>query len=416
MGHRLIRRVAVVVVATVVGGAALAAGTRLLAGEASGSPLSAEGTPGSPQRPLQSRGAAVAPALATNPDEIQGHVTLPVVGIVSATNPTTFAFKFSGLVNASPDQWSIAVDVLNPADADPGNETNWVYAVTTFRATGGGPDLFTFSVPGVTPFASLPDAWKPGGLGRMRVVAAMDADPNQWAALPVQDVNGVTPANPTTVVVGDNAPDPTLPPGQTLQSIKNPLNPATPNYLSANRQVLWYPPGHDAEQTAATNTYYSQIQTSARGTGTGQSIQEMLPTVQTFVNRYFGPFECSNPLNTPETVAKYFNKGDLGIGRELHCINRACTGELACYVKNFGKADGTPVFNNASQAKKALLQNHPFATVAMVERQLMATNGSNRVFFVAYNMLAASSTRHSSTTRATTRRCPATASSATAST
>src|SRR3954471_20818938 len=98
MGHRLICRGGVVVVATVVGGAALAAGTRLLAGEASGSQLSAEGMPGSPQRPRQPRGPAVAPALATNPDEIQGHVTLPVVGIVSATNPTTFAFKFSGLV------------------------------------------------------------------------------------------------------------------------------------------------------------------------------------------------------------------------------------------------------------------------------------------------------------------------------
>src|SRR4051794_9262485 len=191
---------------------------RLLAGEAFGRPLSAEATPGSPQHPLQSRGAAVAPARATNPDEIQGHVTLPVVGIVSATNPTTFAFKFSGSVNASPDQWSIAVDVLNPADADPGNESNWVYAVASFRATGGGPALFTFSVPGVTPFASLPNAWKPGGLGRMRVRAVLDADSSQWALLTVQDVNGFIPASPTTIVVADNAPDPTLPPGQTLQS------------------------------------------------------------------------------------------------------------------------------------------------------------------------------------------------------
>jgi len=248
-----------------------------------------------------------------------------VVGIVSATNPTTFAFKFSGSVNASPDQWSIAVDVLNPADADPGDESNWVYAVATFRATGGGPDLFTFSVPGVTPFASLPNAWKPGGLGRMRVRAVLDADSTQWALLTVQDVNGFMPANPTTIVVADNAPDPTLPPGQTLQSIKNPLNPATPNYLSANHHALWYGPGQDALQTAATNAYYSQIQTSARGTGTGQSIQEALPTLQAFINRYFGPFECSNALNTPETVGKYFNKGDLGIGREMHCINQGCS-------------------------------------------------------------------------------------------
>ncbi len=35
--------------------------------------------------------------------------------------------------------------------------------------------------------------------------------------------------------------------------------------------------------------------------------------------------------------AIYFNKGDLGIGREMHCSYNACTQETACYVRNYGK-------------------------------------------------------------------------------
>ena len=249
--------------------------------------------------------------------------------------PSGFQFTFSGSVNASPNEWFIAVDVLNPAGANPGYEANWSYNAATFRATGGGPEVFTFSEGGVTPFASLPDAWKVGGLGRLRVVVVLDADTSQWAALPVRDTEGHTPANATTIVVADTAPDPTKPPGQTDQTIKNPLNPATPNYLSVNAGVLSFPPGQLPQQQAATNNYYNQIKVGSRGTG--QSIREKIPTLKKFIDYYFRPFECSSILNEPERVTKYFNKGDIGVGREMRCINRGCTGELACYVKNFGK-------------------------------------------------------------------------------
>lgn len=323
---------------------------------------------------------------ASDPSQIEGIVTSPVVGKYAPGNPTSFAFTIAGSVNASPDEWFMAVDALNPADADPGNEANWVYNVATFDANGGGPDVFTFSA-SVVPFAALPNSWKPGGLGRLRVVVAMDADPNQWAILPVRDDTGQTPANPFAIVVADNAPNPTKPPGQTDASIKNPFNTATPNYLSVNSGVLSFPPGQLAQQEAAAQAYYSQVKINKDGTGT--SIWQSLPTLKAFIDHYFRPFECSSLLNEPQRITKYFNKGDLGIGREMHCINRGCTGELACYVRNFGAANGTAVFNDKAKAKEALLANRPFATVAMVERQGMAQAAANRVFFVVYEYTAA---------------------------
>jgi hypothetical protein len=148
--------------------------------------------------------------------------------------------------------------------------------------------------------------------------------------------------------------------------------------------VLSFPPGQLTQQKAATNAYYDQIRTGERGTGL--SIRQKVPTLRKFIDHYFRPFECGDILNEPARVTKYFNYGDLGIGREMHCINRGCTGELACYVRNFvGKrADGKLAFNDMTKAKTALLNNRPFATVAMVERQLMASTAANRVFFVVY--------------------------------
>ena len=47
-------------------------------------------------------------------------------------------------------------------------------------------------------------------------------------------------------------------------------------------------------------------------------------------------------------MTTYYNKGDLGIGREMLCINNGCNLELACYVMNFGKRDGTASHNARS--------------------------------------------------------------------
>jgi hypothetical protein len=83
-------------------------------------------------------------------------------------------------------------------------------------------------------------------------------------------------------------------------------------------------------------------------------------------------------------VAIYFNRGDLGIGREMHCI-RDNDDETACYVLNFGARDGTPRFNSIGDSLQALNAHKPFATVAMVERGKMKADDPNKVFFVVYD-------------------------------
>jgi hypothetical protein len=65
-----------------------------------------------------------------------------------------------------------------------------------------------------------------------------------------------------------------------------------------------------------------------------------------------------------ETVAVYYNAGDLGIGREMHCRSALTLigGEAACYVRNFGAFGGSR--DDALAQLEAA--GTPLATVAMV--------------------------------------------------
>jgi len=86
---------------------------------------------------------------------------------------------------------------------------------------------------------------------------------------------------------------------------------------------------------------------------------------------------------TGEVVTYYYNNGDLGLGREMHCKN---TGpKLACYVTNYGT--GTPPIQDVFGAiTDAINHNNPIATVAM-EYDPAASSGSNQygVQFYVYN-------------------------------
>jgi hypothetical protein len=101
-------------------------------------------------------------------------------------------------------------------------------------------------------------------------------------------------------------------------------------------------------------------------------------------------FQTANGLSTNpsapaagEVVTYYYNNGDLGLGREMHCKN---TGpKLACYVTNYGT--GTPPIQDVFGAiTDAINHNNPIATVAM-EYDPAADSGSNRygVQFYVYN-------------------------------
>jgi cytochrome c5 len=91
---------------------------------------------------------------------------------------------------------------------------------------------------------------------------------------------------------------------------------------------------------------------------------------------------CTN-LAAGETCAIYANTGDLGFGREMHCIKNGAN--VACYVTNYGDID-TP---DADDVAAAVLGQAKIATVAMESAPIEGDPAAVPVvkFFVyAYNV------------------------------
>jgi hypothetical protein len=129
------------------------------------------------------------------------------------------------------------------------------------------------------------------------------------------------------------------------------------------------------------NGYYATVGTAKNGTG--PNINVALSKLSDFRTRY--AFGSTTP--TAETITYYYNRGDLGIGREMHCQDRlAQNGEIACYVTNFyaGAANTEFAFGLSKDIAFANMDAHQgFATVAMVYREVAALQ--NRIFFVVYD-------------------------------
>jgi hypothetical protein len=133
------------------------------------------------------------------------------------------------------------------------------------------------------------------------------------------------------------------------------------------------------ENTRQLNTadYYASIQVSKNGVTNLGNITTQLPNLTAFKDFYgFG---------ASDTKAFYYNRGDLGIGREMHCVDKlSSTGQVACYVRNFAAGDDQSEFRfgmSQDVAFKNMDASVAFATVAMVFRK---NDASNKVFFVVY--------------------------------
>jgi len=342
--------------------------------------------------------------------EVVGGVSGPIVGEYDVDENTRFfdspAFRFTGFINMSPADGYIRIDVLKDATADPRVERNWQMGAGFAQITGSAP-FFRFASPPlkIFNFTRFPRSWVDGGLGRARVVFVFRNDPSHGVLLPVQDDFGITPQNPYVIVFADVAPDRTNQIEKTfgnggclsvnaflLDDFEgNATDPCTPNYLSANTNVPFFRPWEPQqldEQRRNTMDYYRQIGTNSDGGG--PSIFAGLNTLRKFRARYFPPFDC-NEFMEPEAVTTYYNKGDLGIGREMHCSYNTCRDnqELACYVKNFGTRNGKAQFGHKAEAQLAVRNNQPFATVAMVHRKRITdrspNDAPNDVFFVVYD-------------------------------
>jgi hypothetical protein len=133
------------------------------------------------------------------------------------------------------------------------------------------------------------------------------------------------------------------------------------------------------EQTRRQNTtdYYATVKTAANGGGTVTiSSTGGIPTLSAFRTTY--------AFGSGETVTSYYNRGDLGLGREMHCANSAPSSQVACYVTNFAAGgDGSEFTFGLSRdiAFDNRDAGNIVATVAMVYRPAAATN---KIIFAVY--------------------------------
>jgi hypothetical protein len=245
-----------------------------------------------------------------------GLVTEPALGAVLDGDPSTISLRVAGVHNV--EGRSLMVQVL----ADPDDPMSWE-TIASMSATEPQADgKFGFSAV-VRPVTGSQDAarWPAGGVLRLRVV---------------DDMGRKLPHDPA-------APD------DHVIAVVNPRGmPRDWMYLMEK------PRGSPAE----TQAYYAAINAPA--------------TLGEFMARYGFPGD--------EVVARYYNAGDLGIGREMHCrATEAPAGGLACYVKNFGAFGGSR--DEAISATMA--GGTPLATVAMMYTPPM--DAPNAVKFMVYN-------------------------------
>lgn len=135
----------------------------------------------------------------------------------------------------------------------------------------------------------------------------------------------------------------------------------------------------EATRRADTDHYYDTVGSSS--TGGGASIRSVLGTLDAFRSAY--GFNSGG-----ETITRYYNRGDLGIGREMHC-RKTSNASIACYVTNYSagpaNVDGSLnefTFGLSPQIAFSNMEaGNAFATVAMVYRPKAS---SNKVIFMVY--------------------------------
>lgn len=152
------------------------------------------------------------------------------------------------------------------------------------------------------------------------------------------------------------------------------------------RLTQGYTEPNETNRETETANYYAAVRTGPHGND-GGTITSTLGT--------FAAFKSFYGFGAGDIVTYYYNRGDLGIGREMHCIDKvnvANNGQIACYVTNFAGGDDNSEFTFGLSSNIAFTNMHAgnsFATVAMVYRDLAPAGSKDRVFFVVYDKLGA---------------------------
>lgn len=291
-----------------------------------------------------------------------GCMTGPLNGTTTEAQPQGKKFVFQGYHNqpAIPVQ----VQVLKDAELDPSVAANWVVIANTVTSTTethyNSPDpLFAWSVE-ATPVTGLANAarWPVGGVLRVRALAK-DPDGDRLLTtfddVTFSDCLGEH-AGEDWSQVGAACEGMGISTASVVSTLLSPVDSANPpDYLGRKGSI----------SVAETNAYYTQINAPA--------------TLALFLTQ-FG-------FDGTEDTATYFNDGDLGIGREMHCKPINSGRGTACYVKNYAARDANnkPIFGGDSNVAlaDAVAHTNAFATVAMV--YMPPREAPNSVKFMVYD-------------------------------
>ena len=311
-------------------------------------------------------------------------VWIPALALAGCTIAPNNGTPFGGNVIGKPVTFNgyynepdalIRLDVLADARADPALAASWVQLTTTHTSNQptyiNAPDdpLYDWSAI-ATPVPNLAAIarWPQGGLVRIRAVHpdAVAGD----TGLVTFDV--ATYADCVQQQSAENASWATI--GNKCAGISTPTLAlvSTTNAPVASGGFLKKPTNTDSS-AAETSHYYSVTGAPA--------------TLDDFKTLYgFGPGNIT---------ATYYNDGDLGLGREMHCKGFLSPGGLgiACYVTNYSGVDGVAAFDvaPATVLADAVARQHAFATVAMVYTP--PGNQGNAVKFVVYGADGARATQ-----------------------
>ncbi len=259
---------------------------------------------------------------------------------------------------------SISIRVLNNAYANPDVSSNWVEVATTTTSTtpsqwDDNTNLYFWSVDAVlVPSASVSQRWPENGV--VKIQTAIN-----------QVITSVTFDDTSCMVDAYHAGLPFISALNVCRSHDGGvLTFVDTDDASGNIPTLQLPPlTYKATALGQTDPYYRAIgartssgnPSAARGT--------------------FTAWKATNGFPNGELHATYYNKGDLGFGRDMHC--RVTSYGRACYVTNYGVVDdGLDDFHNGSALADAVAGTNPGATVAMEWHATAAFNDNPVRFFV----------------------------------
>jgi hypothetical protein len=249
---------------------------------------------------------------------------------------------------------NLSIQILSSGAADPSVAANWqTFATATSSTTpryffpgdvpsAGNSPLYAWSTGPALPVLATAN-WPQGGVARVRAydgtysTATFDSN---WTSCP-------TTAN----TYGQFATQCESYAGYAVLVSSTP----TPADNEAPPAGRWLSTYYTDPTTSGTLAYYASI-----GAGPGGPLGSL------------SAFQSYFHFGTPGDVsAVYYNNGDLGLGRSMHC--RTSGTATACYVSNFAdhNAAGNPIFGGTpAQQQDAIAQagaaTNPVATVAMV--------------------------------------------------